>query len=225
MQELLDYFVLPEQLNGDNQYHCDTCGGLQDAQRTIQILQTPSHLVLTLKRFQFNSETGQAKLLQRVQCSENIELSKQPYRLYAAVVHSGPSMDGGHYYTLARDETLVWCKFNDSLVTPCDPPPWSPPDTPYILFYARPEDKLQPAVDMLALPPLQSHLMELVRSDNIQWLNEVQSEEERSRKRRKQQPSIRHVSHNPERDSDNGGNPPGGCGGGGMDVSHNRFVF
>lgn len=221
IQDLLDYFVLPEQLSGENQYHCDTCGGLQDAQRTIQILQSPSHLILTLKRFQFNSKTGQrAKLLHWVQCSESIELSQQSYRLYAAVVHSGSSMDTGHYYTLARDETLVWRIFNDSLVAPCNPPPWSPPDTPYILFYARPEEKLQPAVDLLALPPLQSHLMELVHCDDIEWLKEEQSEEERCRKRRKQR-----ASRNPDRDSDNGGNPPGGCGGGSMDVSHNRFVF
>jgi ubiquitin carboxyl-terminal hydrolase 35/38 len=225
VQDLLDYFVSPEQLSGENRYHCDTCGGLQDAQRTIQILQSPSHLVLTLKRFQFNSKTGQrAKLLHRVQCSENIELSQQSYRLYAAVVHSGSSMDNGHYYTLARDETLIWRIFNDSLVAPCNPPPWSPPDTPYILFYARPEEKLQPAVDLLTLPPLQSHLMQLVHSDDTEWLKEVQNEE-RCRKRRKQQPSPPRASHNPDQDSDNGGNPPGGCGGGSMDVSHNRFVF
>ncbi|PNF41272.1 hypothetical protein B7P43_G01466 [Cryptotermes secundus] len=221
IQDLLDYFVLPEQLSGENQYHCDTCGGLQDAQRTIQILQSPSHLVLTLKRFQFNSKTGQrAKLLHWVQCSERIELSQQLYRLYAAVVHSGSSMDTGHYYTLARDETLTWRIFNDSLVAPCNPPPWNPPDAPYILFYARTEEELQPAVDMSALPPLQSHLMERVHSDDVEWLKGEQSEEKRCRKRRKQRPS-----HSPARDSDNGGNPPGGCGGGSMDVSHNRFVF
>lgn len=129
-------------------------------------------------------------------------------------------MDTGHYYTLARDETLVWRIFNDSLVAPCNPPPWSPPDTPYILFYARPEEKLQPAVDLLALPPLQSHLMERVHCDDIEWLKEEQSEEERCTKRRKQR-----ASRNPDRDNDNGGNPPGACGGGNMDVSHNRFVF
>lgn len=226
MQDLLDYFVSPEQLSGENRYHCDSCGGLRDARRTIQILQSPSHLVLTLKHFQFNSKTGQrAKLLHQVQCSESIQLNQQLYKLYAAVVHSGSSMDTGHYYTLARDETLVWHIFNDSLVTPCSPPPWNPPDTPYILFYSRPEEKLQPAVDLLALPPLHSHLMELVQRDDIEWLKEVQGEEQRRSKRQKQQPSTQPGPHNPDHDSDNGGNPPGSCGGGSMDLSHNRFVF
>lgn len=222
----MDYFVSPEQLSGENQYQCDSCGGLQDAQRTVQILQPPSHLVLTLKRFQFDSQTGQrAKLLHRVQCCESIELCQQSYKLYAAVIHSGSNIDTGHYYTLARDETLMWHIFNDCLVAPCNSPPWSPPDTPYILFYTRPEEKLQPAVDLLSMPPLHSHLMELVNHDDMEWRKEIQSEDERHRKRGKRQPSTQPGPHNPDQDSNNGGNPPGSCGGGSMDLSHNRFVF
>lgn len=222
IQDLLDYFVSPEQLTGENKYQCDSCGGLQDAQRTIQILQSPSHLVFTLKHFQFNSKTGQhAKLLHQVQCSETVELCKQSYKLYAAVVHSGSSMDTGHYYTVARDDSLMWHIFNDSLVASCNPPPWSSPDTPYILFYSRPEEKLQPAVDLLALPPLHSYLMELVHHDEVVWMKEVQSEEERHRRH----PSPQVDPYKSDRDSDGGGNPPGSCGGGNMHLSHNRFVF
>jgi len=226
VQDLLDYFVSPEQLSGENKYQCDTCGGLQDARRTIQILQSPSHLVFTLKRFQFNSKTGQhAKLLHQVQCSESVELCNQSYKLYAAVVHSGSSMDTGHYYTVARDENLMWHIFNDSLVTSCNPPPWSSPDTPYILFYSRPEEKLQPAVDLSALPPLHAHLMELVHHDELEWMKEVQSEKERHRRRHKQQPPPQVNPYKSDQDNDGGGNPPGSCGGGNMNISHNRFVF
>lgn len=222
----MDYFISPEHLSGENRYQCDSCGGLHDAWRTIQIIQSPSHLVLTLKLFQFNSATGQrTKLLHWVHCSESIQLYQQSYKLYAAVIHSGSNIDTGHYYTLARDETLVWHMFNDSLVVPCDPPPWSPPDTPYILFYTRFEEKLQPAVDLLSLPSLHSHLMELVNRDDFEWRKEIKSEEERHRERGKQQSSLQPGPHNPDKDSNNGGNPPGSCGGGGMDLSHNRFVF
>lgn len=225
MQDLLDYFTSPEQLSGENQYHCDSCGGLRDAQRTIQILQPPSHLVLTLKRFQFNSQTGErAKLLHWVHCSESIELYRQSYKLYAAVIHSGSDIDTGHYYTLACDETLSWQIFNDSLVAPCDSPPWSPPDTPYILFYARPEEKLQPAVDLLSLPSLHPDLVKLVKYDDIECLQEMWNEDKRRRRGGKQQPSSRRGPHNPDQDSNNGGNPPGSCGGS-MNLSHNRFVF
>ncbi|KAJ4429575.1 hypothetical protein ANN_21744 [Periplaneta americana] len=224
IQDLLDYFISPEQLSGDNQYRCEACGGLRDARRSVQILQFPSHLVLTLKRFQFNSRTGQrSKLLHRVHCSDTVELCQQPYKLYAAVVHSGPSMDTGHYYTLARDHGINWYIFNDSLVVPCNPPSWSPPDTPYILFYARPEEPLQPPVDLAALPPLQPHLVEVVHRDNLERLKEAQGEEEKRRKRRKQQ--TFHQSNTHEKDRDNEGNPPGSCGGSGMDLSHSRFVF
>lgn len=226
LQDLLDYFVSPEQLSGENKYQCDSCGGLQDARRTIQILQSPSHLVFTLKRFEFNSKTGQhSKLLHQVHCSETVEVCKQSYKLYAAVVHSGSSMDTGHYYTVARDESLMWHIFNDSLVALCNPPPWSSPDTPYILFYSRPEEKLQPAVDLLALPPLPSHLMQLIHLDEVEWMKEVQSEEERHRRRHKQQPSSQVDPYKSDRDTDGGGNPPGSCGGGNVYLSHNRFVF
>ncbi|PSN39447.1 hypothetical protein C0J52_17694, partial [Blattella germanica] len=227
IQELLDYFILPEHLSGENQYRCDSCVGLRDAQRSIKILQFPSHLVLTLKQFQFNSKTGQrAKLLHRVQCSENIELHNQPYKLYAAVVHSGSSMDTGHYYTLARDQSLAWHIFNDSTVAPCNPPPWNIPDTPYILFYTRPEEQLQPAVDITMLPSLRPHLMELVNQDHVQWLQDLQGEEEGRRKRRKQQqsPNVR-STYNPDKNNDSGRDPPGSCGGGGLSLPQNRFVF
>jgi ubiquitin carboxyl-terminal hydrolase 35/38 len=180
--------------------------------------------MFTLKRFQFNSETGQhAKLLHQVQCSETVKLCKQSYKLYAAVVHSGSSMDTGHYYSVACDDNLMWHIFNDSLVTSCNQPPWSSPDTPYILFYARPEEKLQPAVDLLALPPLHSHLMELIHHDEVEWMTEVLNE--RHRRQHKQQPSAQVDPYKPDRDNDGGGNPPGSCGGGNMDLSHNRFVF
>ena len=222
----MDYFVLPEHLSGENQYQCDSCGGLRDAQRSIKILQFPSHLVLTLKRFHFNSKTGQrAKLLRRVECSENIELQSQPYKLYAAVVHSGSSMDTGHYYTIARDEGPVWHIFNDSTVCPYNPPPWNIPDTPYILFYHRPEEQLQPMVDMSALPNLRPHLMEIVHQDYVKWLKEVQGEEERRRKRRKQQSPTLRGMYNRDKDGDSGQDPPGSCGGGAIGLPQNRFVF
>ena len=60
------------------------------------------------------------------------------YILFAAIVHSGYSLDSGHYYTYAADHPDCWFKFNDNYVTKCSIQelhnlPNS--NTPYILFY------------------------------------------------------------------------------------------
>ena len=65
--ELLEYFFEPEILEGSNQYHCEQCHSLQDAERTVAISKASDFLVLTLKRFAYNVRTQQrSKILQSV---------------------------------------------------------------------------------------------------------------------------------------------------------------
>ena len=65
--ELLEYFFQPEILQGSNQYHCEQCNSLQDAERTVSIAKPSEILVLTLKRFAYNVRTQQrSKILQTV---------------------------------------------------------------------------------------------------------------------------------------------------------------
>ena len=65
--ELLEYFFEPEILEGSNQYHCEQCHSLQDAERTVTISKASDFLVLTLKRFAYNVRTQQrSKILQGV---------------------------------------------------------------------------------------------------------------------------------------------------------------
>ncbi|KAI4471387.1 ubiquitin carboxyl-terminal hydrolase [Holotrichia oblita] len=116
VQELLDYYLQPERLCGDNQYHCDTCERLTDGERVSRIVEMPRRLILTLKHFRYDPASQQrTKLLQRVKLDSYLVLDSVRYDLYAAVVHCGSSVDSGHYYTYARDET-EWYKFNDYVV-------------------------------------------------------------------------------------------------------------
>lgn len=67
LTELLEYFFEPETLEGSNQYHCEQCNCLQDAERSVTISKASNFLVLTLKRFAYNVRTQQrSKILQSV---------------------------------------------------------------------------------------------------------------------------------------------------------------
>lgn len=149
VQNLLDYYCSPEKLDGDNQYACDECKNLSDGERYIDIITAPKNLILTLKHFKYDQNYHtRAKLMHKIHLDETISLNLvQPeteknvivkYVLYAAVVHSGTSMDSGHYYTYAADFPSRWYKFNDNYVTESsinDLHNLSSPNTPYILFY------------------------------------------------------------------------------------------
>ena len=39
---------------GDNKYHCDHCGNLQEAVKTMKILEGPEYLMTTLMRFHYD---------------------------------------------------------------------------------------------------------------------------------------------------------------------------
>lgn len=126
VQELLDYFFKPEQLSVDNQYHCDRCKALCDGMRCNAVLESPKNLILTLKHFSYDSRyhTRSKLLINKMFHNKEISLNVTQgserraveYQLQAAVVHSGISVDSGHYYTFASEKDR-WYKFNDSYVS------------------------------------------------------------------------------------------------------------
>ena len=79
--QLLEYFFEPEVLEGSNQYHCDQCNSLQDAERTVTISRASNFLVLTLKRFAYNVRTQQrSKILQSVSYPLVLKLPRSQLR-------------------------------------------------------------------------------------------------------------------------------------------------
>ena len=76
LQSMLDYFLQPEVLEGSNQYHCEHCQSLQDAERRVSISRAPRFLVLTLKRFAYNVKTQmRSKILQNVDYPSSFKLN------------------------------------------------------------------------------------------------------------------------------------------------------
>lgn len=125
VSSLLARCLDPEALSGENQYRCDGCGRLTDAVRRLRLLRPPRHLVLSLGRFLFERGSGRCrKLLAPVCMAGRLQLpladgGAATFRLYAAVVHAGASLDAGHYYCLARpaDGGGDWWRLDDELVT------------------------------------------------------------------------------------------------------------
>ncbi|KAG5333613.1 UBP38 hydrolase, partial [Acromyrmex heyeri] len=232
VQDLINYYLTPEKLTGENKYRCDKCTKLCDAQRIITILQAPAHLILTLKHFRYDFDSRlRTKLRHKVVYNDTIQLPvsaipytvAETYHLYAAVVHSGYSMDYGHYFTYACDSKQNWYKFNDSFVTQTtfeDFKSLKPPDTPYILFYEKSgaHDGIYED-DKPELSTLSKRLQELVANDTTDYIEELRRRAIASQ--RNQLPTKPLRQHN---NTDDDNPPPSSCRGA-IDVPANRFLY
>lgn len=119
--QLVNASMKEEYLDGENSYHCDSCQSLQPAIRCTHFESLPSHLVLTLNRFEYDLKAGERnKICKTVTLEENLLISShifkpqvstmqtvlsEPivYTLNAIVIHSGMSALHGHYYCICRD--------------------------------------------------------------------------------------------------------------------------
>lgn len=184
IENLVDNYFESETLSGVNQYHCDNCGVKVDASRSQQIVMAPTYLFVTLNRFEYDRVLGRKKkVFTKLQYPHNLHINTKNtqdlinYKLQSMIVHSGYSLDSGHYYTWARDQDdeSVWHVFNDSVVTPKN---WSAfisqsqrllRDTPYILMYER--EGLEAEEENPALP---RYLREEIDRDNTKYNREKQ---------------------------------------------------
>ena len=116
LNSLLQCFLSPERLEGDNQYHCNgPCNGLQDGERHVEICAAPTYLVVTLMRFSYDAQSGaHLKIFTDIQyplvlgvpvrstAPESNGFDEEKYGLVGVIVHSGSSSDAGHYFCYAR---------------------------------------------------------------------------------------------------------------------------
>ena len=108
-------FSAVETLAGADKFHCDACGGLQEAQKRLLIRSAPAVLALHLKRFKYAEALGMhTKLTHRVAFPARLRLGAAAcveagspdvdaeYTLFAVVVHVGSGPHHGHYVAFTK---------------------------------------------------------------------------------------------------------------------------
>jgi ubiquitin carboxyl-terminal hydrolase 9/13 len=123
-------FSAEEMLCERNKFHCDHCGGLQEAEKRMKIKRLPKVLALHLKRFKYTEDYSRLqKLFHRVVYPYHLRMfnttddASDPdrlYELYAVVVHIGGNAYHGHYVSVIKTEDRGWLLFDDEMVEPVD---------------------------------------------------------------------------------------------------------
>jgi ubiquitin carboxyl-terminal hydrolase 9/13 len=123
-------FSAEEMLCERNKFHCDNCGGLQEAEKRMKIKKLPKILTLHLKRFEYTEDmTRLQKLFHRVvypyhlrmfNTTDDAEEPDRLYELYAVVVHIGGNAYHGHYVSIIKTQDRGWLLFDDEMVEPVD---------------------------------------------------------------------------------------------------------
>ena len=75
LTDLLKHYLKEEKLSGDNKYHCNICDNLQEAERKINIVQTPEYLIFTLLRFSYDTRIhARSKIFREVKYPKTLLL-------------------------------------------------------------------------------------------------------------------------------------------------------
>ncbi|KAG6016816.1 hypothetical protein E4U43_003060 [Claviceps pusilla] len=123
-------FSAEEMLCERNKFHCDHCGGLQEAEKRMKVKRLPKILTLHLKRFKYTEDYSRLqKLFHRVVYPYHLRMfdttddAADPdrlYELYAVVVHIGGNAYHGHYVSIIKTQDRGWLLFDDEMVEPVD---------------------------------------------------------------------------------------------------------
>lgn len=122
LETCIKNFTVEEELNGKNQYRCESCNKYVDAIRKTSIWETPEILIIQLKRFK-STYTNTTKVRSTVKYPmKDLSFEKyyseyyprtHVYDLYGVVQHTG-SLHGGHYISHTKNFiNNKWYEFND----------------------------------------------------------------------------------------------------------------
>nr|DAD45493.1 TPA_asm: hypothetical protein HUJ06_003723 [Nelumbo nucifera] len=128
LNESLDDYLSVEELKGDNQYFCESCGERVNATRCIKLRTLPYVLNFQLKRYVFLPKTTtKKKITSLFSFPRELDMGRrlsEPslleliYDLSAVLIHKGNAVNSGHYVAHIKDEhTGQWWEFDDEHVS------------------------------------------------------------------------------------------------------------
>ena len=100
-------------------YSCRTCGTLNSTKKKISIIALPRVLVILLSRFQGLQKIDKhVRLTAQTSIKYNIDGNEynKEYRIMGIVVHTGPTIQRGHYIAYVRSGER-WFQINDHIVS------------------------------------------------------------------------------------------------------------
>jgi hypothetical protein len=134
-------YTTTEDLVRENQYKCEKCNRLRDAQKKVTIKKTPQVLTIQLKRFGFFSYSG-SKVTRHIRYPEVLKLrpfssdqQDATYNLYGVLVHAGHTCNSGHYYAFVKNGHS-WFRMDDELTQPVTTQSVLS-QSAYLLFYQK----------------------------------------------------------------------------------------
>ncbi|MCO5588049.1 hypothetical protein L7F22_042004 [Adiantum nelumboides] len=178
----LRQFSASEMLCARNKFFCDTCSGLQEAEKRMKIKKLPNVLALHLKRFKYEESVQRfVKLAYRVvfpmqlrlfNTSDDAEDPDKLYELYGIIVHIGVGPHHGHYVAIIKVDKR-WFVFDDETISVIDESDISRyfGDTPgagsaYVLFYQA-VDLDMPSLGLPDVKAMRAEKAKVRREENI----------------------------------------------------------
>ena len=137
-----DDYIKIDRLAGDNQYYCNYCKKLCDADIYTKILKPPKNLLI-------NIDYGKNKkyMPKFIKYDDEIDITKylndysgKPirYKILGICSHFGDSGSYGHYIAFCRNkQNSKWYKFNDAMVSECGIEEIKRSGNPYLLLYEK----------------------------------------------------------------------------------------
>ncbi|KAE9981102.1 hypothetical protein BLS_007875 [Venturia inaequalis] len=146
-------------MQGDNKYKCEPCGKLVDAVKRTCLKEIPDHLILQLKRFDYELGFGggrRTKINDLFEFPMSIDMNQYKFDyvsgqkipatqdmfdLVGVIVHKGAA-EHGHYVSYIRarpnfpNQPPMWLQFDDAEVTV-----WQPRDVAEACFGGMPTNK------------------------------------------------------------------------------------
>lgn len=129
LEKALQNFINAETIRG---YMCSACKQAVDAGKQMTVLQLPNSLIIHLKRFTFDWQSGyMQKVDHKVEYPEVLDMAPYVspekkeyhqekgslYRLHGVLVHHGRDCNSGHYYAFTRGVDKKWYLMDDESVS------------------------------------------------------------------------------------------------------------